>query len=77
MPDTKKALTHNKRLLLVIPTYQEKENLLDTLSKSLSILKKQPLDSHILVVDDNSPDDTASLVTNFIKSHPSVHLPNT
>jgi len=74
MPDTKKALTHNKRLLLVIPTYQEKENLLDTLSKSLSILKKQPLDSHILVVDDNSPDDTASLVTNFIKSHPSVHL---
>jgi len=69
-----KSLNQTKRLLLVIPTYQEKENLIDTLSECLSILEEQPLDSHILVVDDNSPDDTASLVTNFMKSHPSVHL---
>ncbi len=74
MPDTRKAPNPKKRLLLVIPTYQEKENLFDTLSSCLSILEDQPLDSHILVIDDNSPDDTASLVTKFMKSHPSVHL---
>jgi len=74
MRDSMNALNHKKRLLVVIPTYQEKENLFDTLSNCLSILEKQSLESHILVVDDNSPDDTATLVTNFIKSHPSVHL---
>ena len=54
MPATKKALNHIKRLLLVIPTYQEIENLFDSLSDCLSILEKQSLESHILVVDDNS-----------------------
>ncbi|MBS1680270.1 MAG: polyprenol monophosphomannose synthase [Bacteroidetes bacterium] len=44
--------------LIIIPTYNEKENIVAIIHAVLS----QPKDFHLLIVDDNSPDGTAELV---------------
>jgi dolichol-phosphate mannosyltransferase len=56
--------------LVIIPTYNEKENIVDIV-RAISILRV-PFD--ILVIDDNSPDGTASLVKELQPSFPNLHL---
>jgi len=57
--------------LVIIPTYNEKDNIAQIISAIFS--KKKKFD--ILVVDDNSPDGTATIVTNLIKEFPErLHL---
>jgi len=53
--------------LVIIPTYNEKDNIEAILLEVL----KQPGDFHILVVDDNSQDGTAALVKKQMALHPS------
>ena len=50
---------------LVIPTYNEADNL----SKLIPALFALPLDLHLLVVDDNSPDGTGQLADQFSLEH--------
>ena len=52
--------------LVIIPTYNEKENIVKMIKTIFSLEK----DFHILVVDDGSPDGTAVLVKNQQKEHP-------
>ena len=47
--------------LVIIPTYNEKENIEPIIKKVFSLEKA----FHILVVDDNSPDNTAQIVKNL------------
>ena len=54
--------------LLIVPTYNEAENIELFLDEVLST------EIDILVVDDNSPDGTSELVTNKIKKNSSIHL---
>jgi dolichol-phosphate mannosyltransferase len=55
------------RITLVIPTYNEAENL----PKLISALFALPLDDlHVLVVDDNSPDGTGDLAEELAAQHP-------
>lgn len=56
--------------LVLIPTYNEKENISE-LVKAITSLSV-PFD--ILVIDDNSPDGTASLVKEMLPSFPNLHL---
>lgn len=57
--------------LVIIPTYNEKENIQDILSKVLSFEEG----FHILVVDDGSPDGTADLVKASQANNPEkIHL---
>ncbi len=56
----------NKELLIVIPTYNERENI----SGLLSDLMDQVPEVDVLVVDDNSPDGTAQIVREFQRKHP-------
>lgn len=51
--------------LVIIPTYNEKENIEKILRKVLSLV---PV-FHVLVVDDNSPDGTASIVKSMMIEH--------
>lgn len=53
-----------KRTLVIIPTYNEADNILKIIPE---VLKNSTADNEfsILVVDDNSPDGTASLVENL------------
>ena len=53
-------------LSLVIPAYNEAVRLPDTLAQVLKWLESQPYQSEILVVDDGSSDDTASIVKRLI-----------
>ena len=55
----------NKKIV-IIPTYNEKENIQTMLDEVLSYYN----DLHILIVDDNSPDGTASIVENNMKINP-------
>lgn len=49
--------------LVIIPTYNEKENI----EKIIRTTFNQPKDFHILVVEDNSPDGTADIVKSLMK----------
>ncbi len=49
--------------LVIIPTYNEKENI----EKIIRATMKLPKDFHILIVEDNSPDGTADIVKRLIK----------
>ena len=50
------------RVTIIIPTYNEKENIGDLIIKTFAVVKGKADDYRILVVDDNSPDGTGSLV---------------
>ncbi len=52
--------------LVIIPTYNEKENIEAIIRTTFSQKKA----FHILIVDDNSPDGTSEIVTNLIKEFP-------
>ena len=54
------------RITVVIPTYNEAENL----PKLVSALFSLPLDLSLLVVDDNSPDGTGQLAEDLAKENP-------
>lgn len=56
------------RKIIIIPTYNEAKNI-GTLIKKLQVF-----DVHILIVDDNSPDNTAGIVKNLIEENSNLHL---
>ena len=48
--------------LIIIPTYNEKENIEKIIRKVFSL----PSDFHLLIVEDNSPDGTAAIIKNLM-----------
>lgn len=59
------------KVLVIIPTYNERENVLPIVKAVLAVTGP---DIHVLVCDDNSPDQTAQLVEGFIATEPRLHL---
>jgi dolichol-phosphate mannosyltransferase len=66
MTDTAKAFT------LIIPTYNERENIIPLLELVQRCLTG--IDYEILVVDDDSPDGTADLAAEYVRAHPEVKV---
>jgi dolichol-phosphate mannosyltransferase len=58
------------KILVIIPTYNELENLPRLLPEVLS--KNEGID--VLIVDDNSPDGTSAFVENEMKNNNRIHL---
>lgn len=57
--------------VVIIPTYNEKENISDMLETVMNL----PLEMHVLIVDDGSPDGTADLVRAAQSEYPErIHL---
>lgn len=54
------------KITVVTPTYNEAENL----PKMVSALFSLPLDIHLLIVDDNSPDGTGEIAEKLAKEYP-------
>lgn len=50
--------------LIIIPTYNERENIVDLIDEIYNIID----DMHILIVDDNSPDKTYQIIENLIEN---------
>jgi dolichol-phosphate mannosyltransferase len=55
---------------IVIPTYNERENIKKLIPKIFEIARKNKLNIEVLVVDDNSPDGTAEVVKKFQERFP-------
>lgn len=56
--------------LVIIPTYNESANI----SKIVPLVLEQDKVLHVLVVDDNSPDGTAGIVQEMMKTGKRIHL---
>lgn len=59
-----------KGSLVIIPTYNEKENIEAIINKAFMISSEL----HILVVEDNSPDGTADIVKKMMESNERLHI---
>ena len=59
-----------ERSLVIIPTYNEKENA----AKIISAVLSQDRSIDVLIVDDGSPDGTGALVDAIAESEPRVHV---
>ncbi|MFA6982100.1 MAG: glycosyltransferase family 2 protein [Patescibacteria group bacterium] len=62
------------KIVIVVPTYNEIENVRRLVPVLADEFKKINHNCHVLVVDGNSPDGTGDLVKSFEKTYPFVHL---
>ena len=60
----------NAKTLVIVPTYNERDNLAPLANRLLGL----PLSVHLLVVDDNSPDGTGRIADDLAAKHPSIHV---
>lgn len=58
------------KALLIIPTYNERENI----SRIISIVLEKQAELEVLIVDDNSPDGTAQIVKDLMASESRIHI---
>ena len=64
-----------RRAVVVIPTYDEKENIADLIAAVLSEQAQVPaFDLHVLVADSHSLDGTLDIVAALAAADPRVHL---
>jgi dolichol-phosphate mannosyltransferase len=56
-------------IAIIIPTYNERENLRGLVPRILGVLTDYGIDGHIIVVDDSSPDNTGALATELSNKH--------
>jgi len=63
-------MTASGRVLVIIPTYNECENII----RLIPLVLEQAPELEVLVVDDNSPDGTATVVEKLAEIMPRVHL---
>jgi dolichol-phosphate mannosyltransferase len=57
---------------IILPTYNEKENIIKLISAVLKILKEENIE--ILVIDDDSPDKTAMLVKQKFRKNKQINV---
>ena len=60
----------NRSVVVVIPTYNERENLASILDR----VRVSVPDAHVLVVDDNSPDGTGTLADELAAEDAHIHV---
>jgi dolichol-phosphate mannosyltransferase len=58
------------KTLVIVPTYNERDNLPALVKKVFSL----PVKVDLLIVDDNSPDGTGKLADDLAKQHPGMHV---
>ncbi len=62
------------KVVIILPTYNERGNIVALLASLQSQFARMRHDMHILVVDDNSPDGTAVLVREAMEQYSNLHL---
>ncbi|EOQ88157.1 glycosyltransferase, group 2 family protein [Leptospira yanagawae serovar Saopaulo str. Sao Paulo = ATCC 700523] len=64
------------KLSVVIPAYNEEENIQLTLTEIVQALEKEKIPYEIVIVNDNSKDRTPDIVANLAKENPAIKLIN-
>ncbi len=60
---------------IILPTYIEFENIGIIIPKLISVLNREDIQGEIIIVDDDSPDDTAHIALKFSEKYPvKVHV---
>jgi dolichol-phosphate mannosyltransferase len=59
------------KISIILPTYNEHDNIIPLIER---IIKALPEEKEILVIDDNSPDGTAELISNYCKGNSIIRL---
>jgi len=62
------------KIVIILPTYNERENIILMVRALQEQFRSIPHDMHILVVDDNSPDGTAALVRAEASAWQNLHM---
>src|SRR6266478_9280692 len=60
----------SSRTLVIVPTYNERDNLPPLAARLLAL----PVPVDLLVVDDNSPDGTGEVADGLAAKHPQIHV---
>ena len=69
------SINTNFKICFVLPTYNEEENIENIIQQILKEEKNQSKHTFsILVVDDNSADETQAIVQRYISTNPKIHL---
>ena len=61
-------------LTVIIPTFKEEANIRNIVTEVDAVFKRNNLNGEILVVDDNSPDGTISIVNEIKNTKPNVNI---
>src|SRR5665213_3566791 len=61
-------------LSIVVPAYNEEARIEAALERILGCIDERGWDAEVLIVDDGSKDQTASLVEQWMERHPRLHL---
>jgi len=64
------AFSNPRKILVIIPTYNERENIHEVLRRVLA----QSVELDVLIVDDNSPDGTGNMIAAFAQSDKHIKL---
>ena len=65
------------KLSVIIPAYNEQENIIPCLKELENVVReKYSIETEIVVVNDNSSDDTRTVVQKYAETHPHVRLVN-
>ena len=59
---------------IVLPAYNERERIAGTLDKILAYAAERRWNVEVIVVDDGSTDDTATIVSQYARKHPVLRL---
>lgn len=60
------------KLSVVMPAYNEAESLTETLETLIQVLEKEKINHEILVVNDNSKDNTTEVLDRLVIKHPTL-----
>jgi len=62
------------KICIVLPTYNERENILKLVPKIEEVCQKNNLSNFLVIVDDNSPDGTGRLADQFAEQYGNIRV---